>query len=80
MYKGKVWKKYVFMRQPWYTKISLSESLLSSARVKAIDLLPSQAPTPEELKISGLVSRSDSNLTSNSNISELKSLEMWNEQ
>ena len=56
-----------------------SESLLSSSKIKAIDLLPSQGPKPEELQIYNLVSRSDSDMTTSSNISDLKSLEVWNE-
>ena len=56
-----------------------SESLLSSSKIKAIDLLPSQGPRPEELQIYNLVSRSDSDMTTSSNISDLKSLEVWNE-
>ena len=56
-----------------------SESLLSSSKIKAIELLPSQGPKPEELHIYNLVSRSDSDMTTSSNISDLKSLEVWNE-
>ena len=56
-----------------------SESLLSSSKIKAIDLLPAQGPKPEELQIYNLVSRSDSDMTTSSNISDLKSLEVWNE-
>ena len=57
---------------------SRSESLLSSAKVRAVELLPPNGPKPADLKIYNLVSRSDSNITTNSNISELKSLEVWN--
>ena len=57
---------------------SRSDSLLSSAKIKAIELLPLDGPKPRELRIKNLVSRSDSNITTNSNISELKSLELWN--
>ena len=56
-----------------------SDSLLSSSKIKAVELLPSQGPKPEELQIYNLVSRSDSDMTTNSNISDLKSLEVWNE-
>ena len=56
-----------------------SESLLYSSKIKAIELLPSQGPKPEELHIYNLVSRSDSDMTTSSNISDLKSLEVWNE-
>ena len=56
-----------------------SESLLSSSKIKAIELLPSQGPKPEELHIYNLVSRSDSDISTSSNISDLKSLELWNE-
>ena len=61
-----------------YKNYSPSESLLSSAKIKAIELLPLDGPKPGELRIKNLVSRSDSNITTNSNISELKSLELWN--
>ena len=57
---------------------SRSESLLSSAKVRAVELLPPNGPKPSDLRIYNLVSRSDSNITTNSNISELKSLEVWN--
>ena len=48
------------------------------AKIRAIELLPPNGPKPADLRIYNLVSRSDSNITTNSNISELKSLEVWN--